>query len=55
MALSSWYFIHLRQPASAVNYLVVLLAVISGGALEYAVVRWTSHRARHGRLTRYGV
>jgi hypothetical protein len=55
MALSSWYFIHLRQPASAVNYLVVLLVVISGGVLEYAVVRWTSHRARQGGLTRFGV
>jgi DMSO reductase family type II enzyme heme b subunit len=32
MALSSWYFVHLRQPAAATSYLIVLVVVV--GALD---------------------
>ena len=50
MALSSWYFLHLREPVSVASYLVVLLVVVGCVGLEYGLVRWMGKRAERGRL-----
>ncbi len=55
MALSSWYFLHLRESAPATSYLTVLLIVIAVAGLEYAAVLWMRDRAARGRLAGYGV
>jgi mono/diheme cytochrome c family protein len=55
MALSSWYFLHLREPAPASSYLGVLVIVLGTAALEYGLVRWMKGRADRGYLTTYGI
>lgn len=55
MSLSSWYFVHLRQPLRLTSVLVVLLVVLGGVGLEYGVIRWMGSRADRGRLVDYGV
>ncbi|MFQ5530881.1 MAG: ethylbenzene dehydrogenase-related protein, partial [Gemmatimonadota bacterium] len=41
MALSSWYFVYLREPVPLSSYLIVLLTVVFTLAAEYGLVRWT--------------
>lgn len=55
MALSSWYFIHLREPASGSSYLIVLLAALGTIGLEYGIVRWMASAAARGRLIAFGI
>jgi hypothetical protein len=55
MALSSWYFLRLRQPASSAKLLFVFVVVSSTAALEWALARWTRRRAERGELAEYGV
>lgn len=39
MALSSWYFLYLRQPAPVTSYLLVLLVVVGAFGVEYGIIR----------------
>ena len=55
MSLSSWYFLHLREPAGASEALLVLLAVVGSVLVEYGVVRVMRRRARERRLQAFGV
>lgn len=55
MALSSWYYLYLKEPVRVAHYLVVVLVVVGGVALEYGAVRWTGRRAERGLLLRYRV
>ena len=55
MSLSSWYFLHLREPAGAPEALLVLLVMLGTVAVEYGVVRAMRLRARDGRLLAFGV
>ena len=55
MALSSWYFLHLRQPAPVTSYLLVLLVVVGAFGVEYGIIRWMRSRSRQGGLAKYGV
>jgi mono/diheme cytochrome c family protein len=55
MSLSSWYFLHLREPAGASEALLVLLAMVGSVVVEYGVVRVMRRRARDGRLQAFGV
>ena len=50
MALSSWYFLYLRQPAPVTSYLLVLLVVVGAFGVEYGIIRWMRSRAGQGRL-----
>lgn len=53
MALSSWYFLHLRKPARPAGFLLVLAAILATIALEYLAVRSMRRRAGQGRLALY--
>ncbi len=55
MSMSSWYFLHLREPAGASEALLVLLAVVGSVLVEYGVVRVMRRRARERRLQAFGV
>jgi mono/diheme cytochrome c family protein len=55
MALSSWYYLHLREPAGMAEALVVLLALLATAAAEFLVVRHMRRRARSGKLEAYGI
>lgn len=55
MALSSWYFLHLQQPAPATSYLLVLLVVVGAFGVEYGIIRLMRSRAGQGRIVKYGV
>ncbi len=55
MAISSWYFLHLREEVPATSYLLVLLVVTATATLEYGFIRWLGRRAQLGRLAAYGV
>lgn len=55
MALSSWYFLHLPEPASGRRYAVVLLVVIVAAGIEWGAIRWMRARAAHGGLAQFGV
>jgi hypothetical protein len=50
MALSSWYFLYLRQPAPATSYLLVLLVVVGAFGVEYGIIRVMRSRAGQGRI-----
>ena len=50
MALSSWYFLHLRQPAPVTSYLLVLLVVVGAFGVEYGIIRLMRGRAGQGRI-----
>ena len=45
MALSSWYFLYLRQPAPVTSYLLVLLVVVGAFGVEYGIIRWMRSQA----------
>lgn len=53
MALSSWYFLHLREPATASSYLLVVLATVGTLLAEGGAVLWMQRQAAEGRLDRY--
>jgi mono/diheme cytochrome c family protein len=55
MSLSSWYYLHLREPAGASEALLVILAMVGTGMAEYGVVRLLRRRARAGRLRTIGI
>jgi mono/diheme cytochrome c family protein len=55
MSLSSWYFLHLEEPAGAREALLVLLAILATVGLEIGIVQLMRRRARDGRLSTYGV
>ena len=44
MALSSWYFLYLRQPTPVTSYLLVLLVVVGAFGVEYGIIRWMRSR-----------
>ncbi len=46
MALSSWYFLHLRQPAPVTSYLLVLIVVMGSFGVEYGIIRYLRNGAR---------
>ncbi len=50
MALSSWYFLHLRQPAPVTSYLLVLLVVVGAFGVEYGIIRVMRSRVGQGRI-----
>jgi len=55
MSLSSWYFLHLREPVGVPQLAWVLLAVLGAAAVELALVRFVRGRARRGELRPYGL
>jgi len=55
MAVSSWYFLHLREPVGVADVAWVLLAVLGAAAVELALVRVVLGRAQRGELRRYGL
>ena len=55
MSLSSWYFLHLTEPAGLRVALLVVLAVLGTVALELLLVRRMRRYAREGRLREFGV
>ncbi len=55
MSLSSWYFLHLKEPAGSTEVLLVLLAIVGTAVVEFAVVRHMRRRAREGRLQAFGL
>ncbi|MFQ5889369.1 MAG: c-type cytochrome [Gemmatimonadota bacterium] len=55
MALSSWYYLYLKEPASASSYLLVLFVIVGAAGLEVLLVRRMAHRAERGQLTGYGI
>lgn len=55
MSLSSWYFLHLKEPAGLAEALLVLLAILGTAAVEAIVVRVLRGHARAGRLESFGV
>lgn len=55
MSLSSWYFLHLREPMDAAHVLLLILAVLATASVEYALVRFMRRRARLGELRGYGI
>ncbi len=55
MSLSSWYFLHLKEPAGAVEVLLVLFAVVGTAVVELLVVRYMRRRATDGQLQVFGV
>lgn len=50
MAISSWYFLYLREPTPLRSYLAVLLLVAIAFTLEVGVLRWMRTKADHGDL-----
>lgn len=55
MALSSWYFVYLREPVPPRSYAMVLLSAAMAALLQLALVLWLASRARQGKLAEYGV
>lgn len=55
MAVSSWYYLHLREPTGARELLLVFLVVLGVAGAEYAAVRTIRRFRERGRLTAYGV
>jgi len=55
MALSSWYYVYLREPVPFTSYLMVLLSVVIACVLQLGLVQWMRSRARRGMLLEYGV
>ena len=55
MALSSWYFVYLREPIPLTSYFVVLLSVVIACVFQLGLVVWMRSRARRGLLLEYGV
>ena len=55
MSMSSWYFLHLKEPAGPSEALLVLLAVLTTAAAEIAAVRLIRRQAVAGRLRGFGV
>ena len=55
MSVSSWYFLHLREPVGVPQLAWVLLAVLGTAAAELALVRLVRGHAGRGGLRRYGL
>jgi len=55
MSISSWYFLHLEEPAGPTEALLVLLAVVGTAVIEYGVVQLMRRRASEGQLQAFGV
>jgi mono/diheme cytochrome c family protein len=55
MALSSWYFLHLREATPAGTYAWVLAFVGFAALLQLGLVRWARAKAQAGELTEFGV
>lgn len=55
MSLSSWYFLHLAEPAGLPEALLVVLAVLGTAAGELLLVRHVRRRARDGQLQGFGI
>jgi len=55
MAVSSWYFLHLREPVPIVSYGLVLLIMAAAGVVQFGVVRLMSAKAEAGGLAEYGL
>jgi mono/diheme cytochrome c family protein len=55
MALSSWTFLDLHEPAPLTSYLDVLLVVVLAALLEWGIVRWVARGAAHGRFASFAL
>ena len=55
MALSSWVFVDLHEPAPLTSYLTVLLVVLAVVALEWILIRWVEWGSERGRLEHLGL
>ncbi len=55
MAVSSWYFLHLRESPPGTSYLVVLLVVLGAVGAEYGLIVWLRRQRESGLLNRFGI
>ena len=55
MALSSWVFVDLHEPAPLTSYLTVLLVVLAVVVLEWILIRWVEWSSERGRLEHFGL
>lgn len=55
MAVSSWYFLQLREPVGVRQVMWVLLVTLGAAAAELLLVRHVRSRVRRGELKEYGL